>query len=74
MAGRGGAQLSCSYNTGSISGENYVGGIVGAVDNNSTGNSLVKNCYNTGQVRASTFAAGGIAGHLGANRAAHMLL
>lgn len=68
MAGRGGAQLSCSYNTGSISGENYVGGIVGAVDNNSTGNSLVKNCYNTGQVRASTFAAGGIAGHLGANR------
>lgn len=44
------------YNTGDVSGDDYVGGIVG-VNNNGT----IKNCYNTGFI-STDGGAGGIAG------------
>ena len=48
--------ISASYNTGTVKGEQYVGGVVG---NNHT---VVRNCYNTGQVTSSGDYAGGVVG------------
>ena len=67
-SGGGIVGLSCNtkiescYNTGAISGVDYVGGIVG---NTNGANSSVINCYNTGSVTAtnnSTTYVGGIVG------------
>ena len=46
--------------SGSVSGNNYVGGVVGYNDG------TVKNCYNTGSVNGS-IEAGGVVGHNGGN-------
>lgn len=48
--------ISASYNTGTVKGEQYVGGVVG---NNHT---VVRNCYNTGEVTSSGDYAGGLVG------------
>ena len=48
--------ISASYNTGTVKGEQYVGGVVG---NNHT---VVKDCYNTGEVTSTGDYAGGLVG------------
>ena len=48
--------ISASHNTGAVKGEQYVGGVVG---NNHT---VVKDCYNTGQVTSTGDYAGGVVG------------
>ena len=48
--------MNC-YNTGSVTGSRYVGGIVGEVYS-----STIMNCYNTGSVTGSSSSVGGIAG------------
>ena len=48
--------ISASHNTGAVKGAQYVGGVVG---NNHT---VVKNCYNTGQVTSTGDYAGGVVG------------
>lgn len=48
--------ISASYNTGTVKGEQYVGGVVG---NNHT---VVKDCYNTGEVTSTGDYAGGVVG------------
>ena len=48
--------ISASYNTGAVEGEQYVGGVVG---NNHT---VVKDCYNTGEVTSIGDYAGGVVG------------
>lgn len=48
--------ISASYNTGAVEGKQYVGGVVG---NNHT---VVKDCYNTGQVTSTGDYAGGVVG------------
>ena len=48
--------ISASYNTGPVKGEQYVGGVVG---NNHT---VVKDCYNTGEVTSTGDYAGGVVG------------
>ena len=50
--------VSDCYNTGSISGDDYVGGVAGYVKNNSS----VSNCYNTGSVSGTGDYVGGVAG------------
>ena len=48
--------ISASHNTGAVKGEQYVGGVVG---NNHT---VVKDCYNTGEVTSTGDYAGGLVG------------
>lgn len=48
--------ISASHNTGAVEGEQYVGGVVG---NNHT---VVKGCYNTGEVTSTGDYAGGVVG------------
>ena len=48
--------ISASHNTGAVKGEQYVGGVVG---NNHT---VVKDCYNTGEVTSTGDYAGGVVG------------
>ena len=48
--------ISASHNTGTVKGEQYVGGVVG---NNHT---VVKGCYNTGEVTSTGDYAGGVVG------------
>lgn len=48
--------ISASHNTGTVKGEQYVGGVVG---NNHT---VVEDCYNTGQVTSTGDYAGGVVG------------
>ena len=53
--------VQCCYNTGNVSGTNYVGGIIGDLRSIVTSPNTLQNCYNTGNVSASTYV-GGIAG------------
>ena len=52
--------ISDSYCTGNAEGNSYVGGLVGGYNN---GTVSIANCFCTGSVTASGFAAGGLIGH-----------
>ena len=52
------------YNTGSISGLHYVGGVAGEIHNETSGSAIVKNCYNTGAVNATGNNVGGVVGRV----------
>ncbi len=56
--------ITKSYNTGSISGLHYVGGLAGEIHNETSGSAIVKNCYNTGTVNATGNNVGGIVGRV----------
>ena len=56
--------ITKSYNTGSISGMHYVGGLAGEIHNETSGSAIVKNCYNTGTVNATGNNVGGIVGRV----------
>lgn len=56
--------VSSSYNTGKISGSRNVGGIAGTVDNVSTADTIIENCYNSGPITGSETNVGGIVGIL----------
>lgn len=53
-------QVTNCYNTGSVSGVNGVGGVIGEFDSSVH----VDSCYNTGAVTASASSAGGISGYV----------
>ena len=57
-----GGKVTCCYNTGDVSGNNVVGGIVGQ----NVVKGSVSNCYNTGSVTATddSACAGGLVGHI----------
>ncbi|MBM6887941.1 Ig-like domain-containing protein [Pseudoflavonifractor phocaeensis] len=57
--------VSSSYNEGKISGARNVGGIVGAVSNVDTADTIVINCYNSGPITGLEHSIGGIVGYLG---------
>ena len=56
--------ITKSYNTASISGLHYVGGLVGEIHNETSGSAVVKNCYNTGAVNATGNNVGGVVGRV----------
>jgi filamentous hemagglutinin family protein len=56
------AVITGVYATGTVSGYNYVGGVIGA-DLNLYGTSLVTNVYSTGNVTGRSIGAGGIIGY-----------
>ena len=61
----GNSTVTNCYNTGSVSGGENVGGVVGYMEY-SYGSVAVTNCYNTGSVKGST-PVGGIVGYAGSN-------
>lgn len=50
-----------SYATGNVAANSYTGGLIGGFNN---GKLTVSNCYASGDVTASGFAAGGLVGHI----------
>jgi The GLUG motif. len=56
------ATVTNCYNTGDVTGTDYVGGIVGYTD----GTTTVTNCYNTGDVTGTDYVGGivGVSGHV----------
>ena len=59
VLGRGYATITNCYNQGSVSGNNYIGGIVGYL----TGSSSVTNCYNSSDITCASSYVGGIVGY-----------
>ncbi len=58
------SQVLNSYSTGSVSGYNHTGGLVGATENYNGSNGLVSNSYSTASVSSSNYGASGLVGRL----------
>jgi len=58
------ATIENCYVTGSITGYQAVGGIVGVINSTGTGTNTISQCYTTCSVTAMNFRAGGIAGNV----------
>ena len=63
VVGYNSGSVTNSYNTGKVSGNKYVGGVVGE----NSGSSTVENCYNTGTVTGTDDRVGGVGGVVGLN-------
>lgn len=60
----GGANITNCHNNAAITGKDHVGGILGIVNYSDTGTTTIKNCSNTGNIKA-TNSAGAVGGILG---------
>ncbi len=58
------AEVSSSYSTGSVSGYNHTGGLIGATENYNGSNGLVSNSYSIASASSSNYGASALVGRL----------